>query len=109
YFGNENPVGRRISFVDEKRDFEIVGVSANLRNGTLKAEGESSMTVFVPVSQISPNGVTYALRTAGDPLRYVKDAREIVREADSSIPLTNVLTQAGEIDRSINREITFAK
>src|SRR3982750_3720037 len=49
YFGNENPVGRRITFVDEKREVEIVGVSANLRNGGLK--GESPMTAFVAVSQ----------------------------------------------------------
>src|SRR5204863_252638 len=29
YFEHENPVGRRITLVDEKRDLEIVGVSAN--------------------------------------------------------------------------------
>jgi ABC-type antimicrobial peptide transport system permease subunit len=34
---------------------------------------------------------------------------EIVREADSRIPVTNVATQAVEIDRTISREITFAK
>src|SRR5204862_4315045 len=44
YFGNENPVGRRIRFVDEKRDLEIVGVSGNLRYGGLKDEEESRMT-----------------------------------------------------------------
>ena len=67
------------------------------------------MTVFVPVSQLSPDLVTYALRTAGDPLRYVKSVHEIVREADSRIPVTNVVTQAAEIDRTISREVTFAK
>ncbi len=108
YFGNENPVGRRITLPDEKRDLEIVGVSANLRNGGLKGEG-SPMTVFVAVSQFSPDRVTYALRTAGDPLRYVKSVHEIVREADSRIPVTNVVTQAAEIDRTISHEITFAK
>jgi macrolide transport system ATP-binding/permease protein len=107
YFGNENPVGRRITFLDEKRDLEIVGVSANLRYGGLKEE--SPMTVFVAVSQFSPDGITYALRAAGDPLRYVKSVQEIVREADASIPVTNVVTQAAEIDRTIIEEITFAK
>jgi ABC-type antimicrobial peptide transport system permease subunit len=34
---------------------------------------------------------------------------EIVREADSRIPVTNVVTQAAEIDRTISRELTFAK
>src|SRR5690348_11714182 len=109
YFGNENPVGRRITLPDEKRDLEIVGVSANLRYGGLKNEEESAMTVFVAVSQISPDGMTYALHTAGDPLRYVQSVHEIVREADSRIPVTNVVTQAAEIDRTISRELTFAK
>ena len=67
------------------------------------------MTVFVAVSQFSPDLVTYALRTAGDPLRYVQSVHEIVREADSSIPVTNVVTQAAEIDRTISQEVTFAK
>jgi predicted permease len=109
YFENENPVGRRITLPDEKRDLEIVGVSANLRYGGLKNEEESAMTVFVAVSQFSPDGVTYALHTAGDPLRYVKSVQEIVREADSRIPVTKVITQAAEIDGTISRELTFAK
>ncbi|HJZ97913.1 MAG TPA: FtsX-like permease family protein, partial [Candidatus Solibacter sp.] len=109
YFGNENPVGRRITLPDEKRDLEIVGVSANLLYGGLRNEEESPMTVFVAVSQFSPDQMTYALRTAGDPLRYVKSVHEIVREVDSRIPVTNVVTQAAEIDRTISQEITFAK
>ena len=107
YFGNEIPLGRRITFVDEKRDFEIVGVSDNLRYGRLKEE--SPMTVFVAASQCSLDRVTFALRTSGDPLKYVKSVHEIVREADSRIPVTNVVTQAAEIDRTISREITFAR
>ncbi len=108
YFANENPVGRRITLLDEKRDLEIVGVSANLRYGGLKGE-DSSMTVFVALSQFAPVTVTYALRTAGDPLMYVRSVREIVGKADSRIPVTNVVTQAAEIDRTISREITFSK
>ncbi len=108
YFGNENPVGRRITFVDDNRDLEIVGVSANLRYGSLK-DGGSSMTVFTAASQFPPDRVTYALRTAGDPLSYVRSVHEVVREADSRIPVTNVITQAAEIDRTISRELTFAK
>jgi macrolide transport system ATP-binding/permease protein len=108
YFGNENPVGRRITFVDENRDLEIVGVSANVRYGGLK-EDESPMTVFTAVSQTSPDGMTYALRTVGDPLSYVKSVYEIVRKADSRIPVTNAVTQTAEIDRTIIHEVMFAK
>jgi macrolide transport system ATP-binding/permease protein len=107
YFGKENPVGRRIAFVDDKRDLEIVGVSGNVRYGRLK-EGNPA-TVFVAASQFSPERVTFALRTAGDPRGYVKSVDEIVREADSRIPVINVVTQAAEIDRTISREVMFAK
>ncbi len=108
FFGNENPVGRRITFVNENLDLQIVGVSANLRYGGLKEEG-SSMIVFTAAGQSSPDMVTYALRTAGDPLTYVRSVNELVRKVDSRIPLTNVITQAAEIDRTISRELTFAK
>ena len=67
------------------------------------------MTVFAAASQFSPDRVTYALHTMGDPLGYVKSVDEIVRQADSRIPVTNVVTEAAEIDRTISREITFAK
>ena len=109
YFENENPVGRHITLPDEKRDLEIVGVSGNVRYGGLKNEEESAMTVFVAVSQFPQERATYALRTAGDPLRFVPSVHEIVREADSRIPVTNVATQAAEIDRTITQELTFAK
>jgi predicted permease len=120
YFGNENPVGRRITFVDDEpalsqrgedskspRDLQIVGVSANVRYGDLK--NESPMTLFVAASQFSPDAVTYALRTAGDPLRYVRSVDKIVHKADPRIPVTNVATQAAEIDRTISQEVAFAK
>ena len=108
YFGSENPLGRRITFVDENRDLEIAGVSGNVRYGGLNEDG-SPMTVFVAASQFSPEGMTYALRTVGDPLRYVKSVYEIVRKADSRIPVTHVGTQAAEIDRTISQEVMFAK
>lgn len=109
YFENENPVGRRITLVDDNRDVEIVGVSGNLRNGGLKNGEANAITVFIAASQFSPDGMTYALRTSGDPLSYVRSVHEIVREADSSIPVTNVVTQAAEIDRTISREVLFAR
>lgn len=109
YFGNENPLGRLITLPEEKRDLEIVGVMGNVRYGGLKNEEESAMTLFVAVSQFPSDRVTYALRTAGDPLRFVESVHEIVREADSRIPVTNVVTQAAEIDRTISREVMFAK
>jgi len=107
YFPNENPIGRRIQFVDEKREFEIIGITADLRLGSPKRE--NPLTIFVPLAQIEPLAATYALRTTGAPLALVDQVREIVRQADATLPVTNISTQAAEIDRTLSREITFAK
>jgi ABC-type antimicrobial peptide transport system permease subunit len=53
--------------------------------------------------------MTYALRTTGDPLLYVRAARDIVRQADPRLAVTRVNTQASEIDQTINQEIVFAE
>lgn len=74
-----------------------------------RLKDESPMVVFAAASQSPQEGMTYALRTAGDPMGYVQSVRAIVGEADASIPLTNVVTQAAEIDRTISREIMFAR
>ena len=111
YFGDQNPVGRHVTLAGPKpREMEIIGVSANARYGGLK--GENPPVVYIPYNQgtFPPvQQMTYALRTAGDPLAYVKTVRDIVHQADARVPLTNVTTQAAEIDQTINQEIVFAK
>ena len=50
------------------------------------------------------------MNLAGEnPLRYLKTVREIVQQADARVPLSNVKTQAAEIDQTINQEIVFAQ
>jgi macrolide transport system ATP-binding/permease protein len=107
YFPDTNPIGRRLNFIGENRTYEIVGVTANFRHGSLKQA--NSLSVLVPATQAKLEAATYALRTNGDPLAYVAGLREIVRNIDPSLALTNIVTQSTEIDRSINREITFAR
>jgi macrolide transport system ATP-binding/permease protein len=51
----------------------------------------------------------YALRTSGDPLQYVNSVREAVRQADTRVAVSDVRTQAAEIDQTITPQITFAK
>jgi macrolide transport system ATP-binding/permease protein len=58
----------------------------------------------VPVEEM-----TFALRTSGDPLRYVNTVREIVRQADPRVPVTNVKTEAAQVDQIMNQEIVFAR
>ena len=115
-FGDEDPVGRHIEIGDSMqkggaaRLLEIVGVAANARYGGLK--GEAPPVVYVSYAQLQPSqlrGMTYAMRTESDPLRYVSAVRQIVHEADGRVPVANLKTQAADIDQTINQEIVFAR
>lgn len=115
-FGDADPIGRRVQIggslsVDGKPVvYEVVGVAANTRYGGLK--GDVPPVVYVPYAQIPPaqlQQMTYAMRTESDPLRYAGTVRQIVHEADARVPVTNVKTQAADIDQTINQEIVFAR
>jgi len=115
-FGDADPIGRRIAIggslkVDgEPLALEIVGVAATARYGGLK--GAVPPVVYVPYAQLPTaqlRRMTYAMRTQGDPMRYAAAVRQIVHEADSRVPVTNLKTQAADIDQTINQEIVFAR
>jgi predicted permease len=115
-FGDEDPIGRRIEIDGSLKVggaplvLEIVGLAATARYGGLK--GETPPVVYVPYAQVPPaqlRQMTYALRTEHDPLGYADAVRRIVREADARVPVTNLKTQAADIDQTINQEIVFAR
>ena len=115
-FGDADPIGRRIAIagslkVDgEPLALEIVGVAATARYGGLK--GAVPPVVYVAYAQLPPSQqrqMTYAMRTQGDPLGYVAAVRRIVHDADGRVPVTDVKTQAADIDQTINQEIVFAR
>ena len=114
YFPDQNPLGQHISISRrpplKDRDVEIVGVAADARYGALK--GAFRDIVYLPFNQGSyypVDEMTFALRSSGDPLRYVNTVREIVRRADPRVPVTDFKTQAAQIDQTMNQEIIFAR
>lgn len=84
-------------------------MSRNARYGGLKEEMRP--VVFFPYDQgfPQPEHMEYELRTAGDPLRYINIVRDIVRQADARVPVSNIKTQAADIDETISQEITLAR
>jgi macrolide transport system ATP-binding/permease protein len=111
FFPSQNPLGRHIKVAGSSPlDLEVIGVSANARYGGLKYVNPP--VIYVPYGQMPGaqlQQMTFALRTDSDPMQYVTTVRQIVRNADSRVPITNIVTQAAEIDRTINQEIVLAR
>jgi predicted permease len=110
-FLGADPIGRRMKVAGSLPiEVEVVGVAATARYGGLKRQ--IPPVVYISYAQVdgSKQGrMTYAVRTEGDPLQYAAAVRAIVQRADPRVPITNIRTQAADLDRTINQEIVFAR
>jgi macrolide transport system ATP-binding/permease protein len=111
-FGNADPIRRHIEIELGNIPLvaEVVGVAANARYGGLK--GQIPPVVYLSYAQVPASQLrqmTYTMRTEHDPLSYASLVREVVHETDWRVPVTNLKTQAADIDQTINQEIVFAR
>lgn len=111
YFGTADPIGQRIQVGGSSPlEPEIVGIAATAKYGDLRQTIPPVVYLSyaqVPASQLRQ--MVFALRTTGDPLRYVSAVRARVHDADPRVPVTNIKTLADDIDQTINQEIVFAR
>ena len=102
YFGNENPLGKRIT-LENYKDLEIVGVVADAKYRSLKEP--ASPTAYIPYSQYNTMGQrTLCVRTTGDVGAMIAAIRQEVRAIDPNLPVFNIKTFADQIDESVSRE-----
>ena len=112
-FGDRNPLGQILTAPHGCATcaFEIVGVSGNALVGR-DVRDKPGPTVFVPYTANlwgPMQTMIYELRTAGNPLSYVRTVRELIHEADPRLPVSEIQTQSALIDATINREVVFAR
>jgi predicted permease len=109
YFADQNPLGKHFLLGDRNGiDIEVVGVARNARYSSLKEK--LPPVAYLPYTYI-PQRVGYLvfeLRAADDPMALANAVREVVRQADSRIPMLNLRTQEAVIDQTIGQERTFA-
>jgi predicted permease len=115
YFGDANPLGQFVRIPNDSArvaslSFEIVGVTRDVRYGSLLVERPP--VVFVPFSQMifeRLGAMVFEIRTRADPSGHEKAVRQIVRAASSRIPVTRVATQTSLIDRLIATPILLTR
>jgi putative ABC transport system permease protein len=107
FFPNdEDPVGQRM-FVMSRPDeiMEIVGVIEDVHHYSLDIDPVPAY--HVPYRQIPfdyfLSEMNLILQTGGDPTAAVSGARRVIREIDPAIVVSDVLTMAERISRSVAR------
>ena len=107
FFGDRNPIGRRFSIPGWKADtslMEIVGVVENAKFINLRDQVPPA--AYIPFLQ-SPDSFlagNFEVRSSANPTALTASIREMIRQADSRLPLFGVKTLSGQIDETLVQE-----
>ena len=114
-FEEDRPIGQHFQFElnNGTRVFELVGIAKDTIYADLRSAPEP--IVYLPYLQQMHEidrfgeGMTYEVKTYGDPNSLVPAVREVIRSIDDKIPIQNVKTQSNQIDEMMSRERVFAR
>ncbi|HEV2417081.1 MAG TPA: ABC transporter permease [Terriglobia bacterium] len=90
FFGNENPIGRRIEVPLNGIIRNVVGVVGDVKHKTLVAE--SGTEVYLPYTQWPSSFMTVVVRTENDPRGIINATRKEVTLLDKDLPVFDVKT-----------------
>jgi predicted permease len=102
FFGDENPLGRRVIEGDPGPDageWQIIGVVGDTKNESVRSEIEP--TAFEPEMY---RQTTFELRTQNNPNPIASLVREAASQANPDYLILDMMTQNEEIDRTIYQE-----
>jgi ABC-type antimicrobial peptide transport system permease subunit len=108
FFPGGDAVGRTIEVQDEGQ-LRIVGVSQNARHDVARGDARPVVYYTYMWDPHALFSMVLEVRTRGDPLAYAGTLRTIVRELHTEVRLNAIRTQAANTDRTIGREILFAR
>jgi predicted permease len=103
-FGDEDPIGRRISFEPDYRgvfiggSYEVVGVVADTREHGMDTEGVH--TFYRPAAQTTW-GPAILVASAGDPGALAEHVREVIQRMDPDRAVEDIETMASLLDRAM--------
>ncbi len=111
FFGNENPLGRRIEFGNTPNasaaSAEIVGVVRDAKYTSLRETPPA--TIYLPAPQLPGTTANFALRIAAPPAALIAAIQAAVREIDPALPVINFRSQDEQIERLNAQERLFAR
>ncbi|HEY7183648.1 MAG TPA: ABC transporter permease [Blastocatellia bacterium] len=110
FFPDGDALGKRVRDGGDKGpELEIVGVVADTKYDSQRSEIEPML--YKPwrqeVNAIA--GMTFALRTTGEPTALATSARQVVRELDGNLPVTEVSSQEARSQQSLGQERLYAR
>ncbi|HEU4952975.1 MAG TPA: ABC transporter permease [Gemmatimonadales bacterium] len=109
YWPNENPIGKRFTFgppdgvtdTTQNEWIEVVGVVGHTAHEGLDAEPR--IQLYLSYRQTAIPSMQIAVRTRGNPDRYVNLVRDAVRSVDPDQPISNAAQMEELLSRSVGQ------
>lgn len=108
YWPNEDAVGKRFHLGSNPQPWiTIVGIVGQVRHNAVTETPRAEM--YVPHAQwdaagaSAPRGMTFVIRTIGDPLAILGYARQTIRSLDPNLPIAEVRTLERVADDSLSQ------
>ena len=102
YFGDANPIGRRIRVeTTPPGDFVVIGVVADSKHGSVREKPQRRFYVpfFNPIGEASYANVL--VRTSGDPATAVSAIRAAVKQTAANLPPVEIQTMNQRVSKSL--------
>jgi putative ABC transport system permease protein len=97
FFPGQDPLGRSLSFPGPEH--VIVGVAADVRLRGLSLD--ATATIYVPHAQEPRRGMTFVVRTAGDPLSMAGAVRNAIQKVNKDQPVMRIETMEQVVAASL--------
>ena len=110
FFPNDEDVlGKRVTVIDGKREVEIIGVVADTKY--MSQREEIQPLLYTPWQQEGEviGEMHFGLRTTGEPTALAATVRQVVRELDSNLPVTDLSTQTARSQATLGQERLSAR
>ena len=109
YFPNDDALGKRVTFRGNKREVEIIGVVADTKY--MSQREELKPLLYTPWRQEGDKigEMYFALRATGEPAALAATVRQVVRELDGNLPVTEISTQTARAQATLGQERLSAR
>ena len=111
FWPSQDPIGRRmyvpqdinnlLAVNDRTVYLYVVGVIHDVKLHTLTEDKQTVGAYYFPMAQSTSRGMTFAVKTAGDPLALSNSVRSALSELDRELPVYDFQTMDARMEKSL--------
>jgi predicted permease len=111
FWPGQDPIGRRMykpnditdltAITDKTVFYTVVGVIGDIKLHDLTEGAKSVGAYYFPMDQDTSTGMTFAIKTAGDPLSLTNSVRSVLNGLDRELPVFETQTLDQRVEKSL--------